>query len=367
MFQYWPEHKVWSYAIMRLIAQASYGGGDFNEIHRAAAKMTVGDWDSWRDGWTALGDECVALADDALAAGHTVTARKALLRASNYYRTAQHFVEPADPRKRAGYDRCAEAFRRGMELMEPPVRPVRIPYEGTSLPAYFFIAPGLQGAAPTVIFTAGADSYAEESYFRGIPEALERGMSVLAIDGPGQGGALWEGLVLRPDWETPMGAAVDWLEGQDVVDNARIGIIGNSIGGYLAPRAMAFEPRLKAGVAWGACFDMGPDLYEFYPTIRPQLEFILGARGEADAREKLKAYTLAGVAERITTPLMVVHGEEDFLVKKEGAFETYNRAQGPKVLKIWQPEEGGALHCQHDNYVRAQPFMWDWLADQLRA
>lgn len=368
MFQYWPDHKVWSYAIMRLIAQAAYGGGDFNEIHRAAERMKTGDWDQWHDGWRALGVEVEAYGDAELAAGHTVTARKAFLRASNYYRTAQHFVDPDDPRKLGAYRSCIASFRRGMELLDPPVYPVKIPYGETTLPGYFFQGTGVQGRGPAAIFIGGADSFSEECYFRGVTEAMERGLSVLTIDGPGQGQAVMEqGIPLRPDTEVPIGAAIDWLEQMPTVDSSRIGIIGCSIGGYLAPRATAFEPRIKACVAWGACFDMGPDLFEFYPTIRPQLSYILGASDYDDAREKLKAYTLAGVAERITVPILISHGEEDFLVRKEGAYETYQRAAGPKTLKVWQPEEGGALHCQHDNYVRAQPFMWDWLVDQLKA
>ena len=36
-----------------------------------------------------------------------------------------------------------------------------------------------------------------------------------------------------------------------------LGILGISLGGYYAPRAAVFEPRIKACVAWGGIWDYG--------------------------------------------------------------------------------------------------------------
>ena len=46
-------------------------------------------------------------------------------------------------------------------------------------------------------------------------------------------------------------AAIDWLRGRGDVDGTRVGICGVSLGGYLAPRCAAFEPRLKAVASCG--------------------------------------------------------------------------------------------------------------------
>jgi dipeptidyl aminopeptidase/acylaminoacyl peptidase len=44
---------------------------------------------------------------------------------------------------------------------------------------------------------------------------------------------------------------VDWLEERPEVDTARIGMTGISLGGYYAPRAVAFEPRFASGAVRG--------------------------------------------------------------------------------------------------------------------
>ena len=45
---------------------------------------------------------------------------------------------------------------------------------------------------------------------------------------------------------------MDWLELRRDIDATRVGVIAMSLGGYYAPRAAAFEPRLACCVAWGA-------------------------------------------------------------------------------------------------------------------
>lgn len=65
----------------------------------------------------------------------------------------------------------------------------RFPFEGATLPGYFFRAgdPGDDTPRPTVIPTNGYDGTVEELYFANAVAALERGYHVLAFDGPGQG------------------------------------------------------------------------------------------------------------------------------------------------------------------------------------
>src|SRR5215471_18993514 len=57
------------------------------------------------------------------------------------------------------------------------------------------------------------------------------------------------GLVFRPDWEKVVSCAVDFALTQPDVDPHKIVLMGVSMGGVLAPRAAAFEPRLAALVA----------------------------------------------------------------------------------------------------------------------
>src|SRR6266571_3018032 len=94
---------------------------------------------------------------------------------------------------------------------------------------------------------------------------LARGLATLAFDGPGQGEAEYD-FALCPEYEKPVKAVFDYLETRADVDNARAGIWGVSLGGYYAPRAAAFEKRIRACVALSGPFQRSADF-----TGRPQM------------------------------------------------------------------------------------------------
>ena len=79
---------------------------------------------------------------------------------------------------------------------------------------------------------------------------LARGYNCLTFNGPGQGDALWlKKMYFRPDWERVVTPVVDFALAHPEVDAKRIALVGVSQGGYWAPRALAFEHRIAAGVA----------------------------------------------------------------------------------------------------------------------
>jgi hypothetical protein len=91
------------------------------------------------------------------------------------------------------------------------VRQIRIPYEDTTLPGYLFAVNDSGGARPTVIYTNGYDSTAEEASFAIAAAAIDRGYNVVAYGGPGQGAVIREqGLQFRPDWEAVRGPVLDY-------------------------------------------------------------------------------------------------------------------------------------------------------------
>jgi len=71
--------------------------------------------------------------------------------------------------------------------LDPRIEPVQIPFEGTTLPGYFYRGNGA-GARPTVVIHGGFDGTAEENHFFGAAAFAERGYHVLSFDGPGQPG-----------------------------------------------------------------------------------------------------------------------------------------------------------------------------------
>ena len=109
---------------------------------------------------------------------------------------------------------------------------------------------------PVVVMAVGLDSTKEETDAYETP-FLARGMATLVFEGPGQGEAQYD-FPIRGDYEVPV-KAVHRLcrDTRRDLDSARIGMWGVSLGGYYAPRAAAFEKRIKACIALGGPFDFG--------------------------------------------------------------------------------------------------------------
>ena len=154
------------------------------------------------------------------------------------------FALPIDPRVIEAYEKQTDSFQKAAALFEQPIEVLKIPYENTTLPGYFIKPDGSNTARKTFLCTGGYDGTCEELFFSTAGGALERGYNVLIFDGPGQGGALvMQKLPMRADWENVVTPVVDYLLTRPDVDSARIALYGGSFGGYLAPRAAAFEHR----------------------------------------------------------------------------------------------------------------------------
>jgi dienelactone hydrolase len=88
---------------------------------------------------------------------------------------------------------------------------------------------------------------------------------------------------------SPIKVRIDYLVSRPELDPNRIAVIGISMAGYYVPRAVAFEPRVKAYIGWSGCYSVLDDLYEFYPNLRATVRRLLGGLTDEQAREQLKA------------------------------------------------------------------------------
>src|SRR6185295_4082689 len=75
-----------------------------------------------------------------------------------------------------------------------------------------------------------------------------------------------KGLMFRPDWENVVGPVIDHI-GQ-----TRIALLGNSMGGLLAPRAAAFDDRIDAVIALDGVYDLGEITVAQLPFDRTEAE-----------------------------------------------------------------------------------------------
>ncbi|GAA3574355.1 alpha/beta fold hydrolase [Amycolatopsis ultiminotia] len=392
--QFWFETQ-------RMFGHISYGGAEFGEVVVTASRIEPGDYDSWHDAWLSTAER---LAGEA-ATAHPISARDAYLRASTYYRAAEFFLHgnPDDPRIDYAYDRSVECFHRVVESL-PGVEPVEIPYDGQVLHGYFYRAPGA-GPRPLLVMHNGFDGSSEELHFFGAAAGQERGYHVLAFDGPGQPSAIHHsGLVFRTDWEHVVGQVLDFALADPGVDPAKVALLGVSMGGVLAPRAAAFEPRLAAVVAVDGVFDAAGSVVGMLPWDREEIvrranaaedpefdallaggkaenpvlrwatghgRYVMGAATDREFLAKYFEYHLdGGVAERITCPVLVCEATDDLFFNGDAETPSeprrlYERLTGPKTLLSFTTEEGADAHCHVGAQRLATARIYDWLDDTL--
>jgi dipeptidyl aminopeptidase/acylaminoacyl peptidase len=373
MFHYWndvtPESHKFSFQLLWLLNEAMNGAADFNEVHRAARNIRPGNTSDWTREFLTQADIVKKIADDALATGHEATASAALLRAFTYYRSAERVMEPSDPQRMPLYEKAMTCFRKGLDLSLHPHERVSVPFEGVELDGYFYPprARIKMTPSPCVVFVAGGDSLPEENFFRGVQQLTERGVSCLVFNGPGQGSSLRVlGLKTRPDYEKPVTAAVDYLMSRKDIDPNRIGILGVSFGGYYAMRAVCFEHRFKACVAWGANYDVYEDAFLYYHPHRQHRMNIAGAKTLEDAKRIYSAFTLKGILKNVQCPVLITHGTHDRMVRPEAAQKVFDDlVVEDKTLRYYDFDEGGAEHCSMENWGQVIPYQVDWLLDRL--
>lgn len=369
----WPDDPDYSFQFMRVLGAAQEGASTVSECFLAGTRIIPGDDESWYREWTHLGEANRKRAETAIAAGHVQTARMNWLRAANYYRSAEFFLHHDDPRRLQLLDLIEGCSREYMKRMLPAGEVVKVPYEkGAHLDAYFLRAPYALERQPVVICFGGLDEFKDELLHEVPKHAFPRGLSLLLVDLPGQGGTLRrQKLLARVDTEVPVSACVDYLVGRKDVDPDRIALYGASLGGYYAPRAASFEHRLKAVVSDGAIWDLQKSfLTTGYTPNRiavRHLQWVLGVRTYEEVVERLAAFRLEGVQKNIRCPYLIAEGECDFAGFEfaERSYE-YSQAHGLDVtFKVFTTEETGAAHCQIDNPTFGQEYICDWLADKL--
>jgi 2,6-dihydroxypseudooxynicotine hydrolase len=318
---------------------------------------------SWRE-WCRLWIERAALreaeAGEMARAGRRRSAAEALVRASLAYHFAQFVYHEDEELKREAQEKKVACHRRALPDLDPPGERVEIPFEGGTLPGVFRIPEKAQSdpGVPTVILIAGLDSTKEEFYTLEA-EMHVRGLATLAFDGPAQGER--RDLPLRPDFEAPTSAVVDFLVDEPRADSSRIGILGVSCGGYYAPRALAADRRIRAGVGVAGFYDLA-DCWEGLPALTRQgFSVSFGGLSEAEAAGRAKEVTLSGILPGLDRPLLIIHGEKDRLCPVDHARRMAEEA-GEMAELIVYPE--GVHVCNNI------PFLWrplagDWLAEKL--
>jgi hypothetical protein len=258
---------TFQYELLRVLGLSRDRGADIGEVLGIAPKIVPGNFESWYEQFNELADH-VRSRVESQSERHPVSLRNAMFRAANYYRAADFFLHgnPQDSRIHETWNKATACFDRAISLLDVPTERVRIDGGEFSIPAILH-RPSADGLPrPTLLLCNGFDGSQEEMLHAIGFSALERGFNVLTFEGPGQPTVRREqGLGFIADWERVVTPVVSYCEELSCVDASRIALLGYSFGGFLAPRAAAFEHRLATVV----CVDGLFDIYQAFTGALP--------------------------------------------------------------------------------------------------
>jgi pimeloyl-ACP methyl ester carboxylesterase len=173
------------------------------------------------------------------------------------------------------------------------------------------------------------------------------------------------------------------------VDGGRVVLMGMSLGGYLAARAAAFEPRLAALILFNGVFDVYDSVIAEVPrpfrgmfrrqarVVNTLLKIVMnldvskrwaltngmwtgGFSSPADYFQGNRRYTLEGIANQIQCPTLVCDAEHDHFF--HDARTVYGALTCPgKEYLLFTSEEGADEHCQVGAMSLFHQRIFDWL------
>lgn len=385
--------------VLGLLGDTAFKAADIGEVVSTAEKIKEGDYQSWCEEWTKTAKRLQKVAEDSYSDGHLISARKAYLRASNYYRIAEFYLHenPEDPKIEQLYNASLDCFSHVMKLNKPVIEEVKIPYENTTLPGHFYKLEDSEEPKPVLIAMTGFDG-TKEAFYGVAMDALEHGMHCITFEGPGQGEAVHkQQLFFRHDYEKVITPVVDYLITRKEVDSKRIILWGQSLGGYLAPRTAAFEHRLAGCIANGGVYDFlggftsifnmprekfldfaRSNSEEFNKTVKEKMElnskakwsfsqgmYVFGVNTPAEFILKVGDFYMKGLSEKIQCPTLIVDSENDKLLRNQ-ARQLYEELTCPKDFTLFTAEEGAEFHCQAGAKLIANERIFSWIEKTLR-
>ncbi|HLI88267.1 MAG TPA: alpha/beta hydrolase [Ktedonobacteraceae bacterium] len=302
--------------------------------------------------------------------GRTISARESYFIAALLYGSAQWPIFENSPENVALNQKKIACYQQYTRYADHEVRRVEIPFGDQSLPGYLhFPVARPQGPLPCVLAIDGMDGFKEMMVALYGDKLLERGIAVLAIDGPGQGECTVRDIhVTGTNFMDAGYAVLAWLRAQPEIDPERIAVYGVSFGSLWGTQVAAIDDRLKGCAVAFVCHEPGGNtIFNMAsPTFKLRFMYMAGYEDEAEFDAFARTLTPMNVADRIACPYLVVAGEDDDLSPIEYTYELLSAVRAPKELLLYQGEKHG-LNTTTSSALGPNCFtyMADWLQDRL--
>jgi dipeptidyl aminopeptidase/acylaminoacyl peptidase len=318
---------------------------------------SVQKWSEWGDAWARAGQVMEDLGREALREGRYKSAGAHLSQAAVYYHFGKFVYVDYPEKMKENHMKAVTCLNDALPYLNPPGERVTISYKGFDMPAILRKPTGIKNP-PIVIMLSGLDSTKEE--LRSTEQLfLERDLATLSIDGPGQGESEYD-LPIEATWEDVGKAIVDFIETRADVDAQRIGVWGVSLGGFYAPRMVTGEKRIKACAALAGPYDMGECWAGLPELTRRTFAYRAHQKDQVGGLEVAKTLTLAGIAQNIECPLLIIFGGKDRLFSQKQA-EKLAEESGGELLLLPDGNHGVMNVAAKHRYKTA-----DWMEKQLK-
>lgn len=359
----------------------NWDGGRLEDVEKVS--QAIRNSDDWKKTLIALGDHAMA--------------EERIENAIGYYRMSEFFMYDGDPDKKKYYKLATELFYEYYESFfeedavtgKPVVEQFQVPYEDVMLPVMHVVPEG--ESKGILLLHGGNDSYFEEFFFP-ILYLRQKGYEVYLFEGPGQGGVIRiQNMHFTHEWEKPVKSVLDYFKLEDVT------IIGVSLGGYLAPRAAAFDKRIKRVVAWSVfpCFldviigDQTPAVQKLFNLLmklhaKAVINMIFNSEAkkmpvidwglkhgmyayEADSAygyaQKLKLYDLEPVADKIDQDMFILGANKDHFINYKMVGKEINMLNNVRSLtfRLFTDKEQAQDHCNCGNTKLALDSICHWI------
>jgi uncharacterized protein len=165
-------------------------------------------------------------------------------------------------------------------------------------------------------------------------------------------------------------AAFDFMSAQPEVDPLRIGLYGHSMGAATVIRAMARIPQARILIVSAPYTDFlgltqdGIRIRTGLPAF-PFAQLIVWMTGQASGADLFDLRPIDDMAQITPRPVLILHGDADFIVPVEHGRRLYDAAQGAKVFYA-APGVGhpGLFAADPDEFSRqVLPFLAEHLRD----